>query len=142
MSDLASVIEALEHRWMRAWIAGDVRGLRALTSREFRMVFATRPCVILDAPSWLNAAADRFSCRSYRFGDVYVRRSGPVAVFATQLEVEASIRGADLSGQLWVTSIWAKSGIRRRRRMLERVVSRVDRNQAVASAVASLQLWR
>ena len=127
---------------MRAWIAADVKSLRALTSPQFRMVFATRPCVILDAPSWLGAAADRFSCRSYRFGDIYVRRCGAVAVFATQLQIEASIRGEDLSGELWVTSLWSKSRLRRRWRMIERVVSRVDRSDAVAGAIASLQLWR
>jgi hypothetical protein len=142
MSDLAAVIEALEHRWMRAWIAGDVPTLRLLTARKFRMVFATKPCVILDAPSWLKGAADRFQCEAYRFGDTYVSRSGPVAVFATQLQIVASVRGADLSGELWVTSLWSKAGLRRRWQMSQRVVSRVHEDVEVSRAIASLQLWR
>lgn len=127
---------------MRAWIASDVRDLKALTSGDFRMVFATRPCVMLDAPSWLKAAADAFSCNSYRFGDIYVRRCGPTVVFGTQLQVEASLRGEDLSGEFWLTSIWSKSRLRRRWRMQERIVSRVDGSEAAARAIASLQLWR
>ena len=127
---------------MRAWVADDRRTLKLLTSRGFRMVFGTRPCVILDAPSWLKAAADRFTCQSYRFGDVYVRKCGSVAVFATQLEMDASIGRQDLSGEYWVTSIWSKAGVRRQWRMSERMVSRLDRSEQVASAIASLQLWR
>lgn len=127
---------------MRAWIAGDVSTLRVLTSRTFRMVFATKPCVILDAPSWLKAAGDRFHCDSYRFGDTYVNRCGSVAVFATQLQIEASVSGADLSGELWVTSLWSKAGLRRRRKMSQRVLSRVHESVEVSSSIASLQLWR
>lgn len=105
MSDLASVIEALEHRWMRAWIAGDVRTLRLLTSPRFRMVFATKPCVILDAASWLKAAADRFHCDSYRFGDIYVSKCGSVAVFAqrviSRVHESAEVSRSVASLQLW-----------------------------------------
>ena len=127
---------------MRAWVAGDVRALRLLTSRDFRMVFATRPCVILDAPSWLKAAADRFGCDSYRFGDTYVSECGSVSVFATQLHLEASVRDVDLSGTLWVTSIWAKAGMRRRWQVRERVLSRLHDGPELPRAIASLQLWR
>ncbi|HEX8192137.1 MAG TPA: nuclear transport factor 2 family protein [Allosphingosinicella sp.] len=142
MSDHAAAIEALEHRWMRAWVAGDARTLKLLTSRDFRMVFATRPCVILDAPSWLKAAADRFACNSYRFGDTYVSRCRTVSVFATQLHLDACVRDADLSGTLWVTSSWAKGGMRRRWQMRERVISRLHEDPELPRAVASLQLWR
>lgn len=142
MADLDPVIETLEHHWMRAWVARDARTLKALTSRRFRMVVGTRPCVILDAASWLAAAGNRYRCTSYRFGDIYVRRLGSVAVFATQLGIEASIEGEDWSGEIWVTDIWARSGLRRRWRMTERVLSRVEAKPALAGAVRSLQLWR
>ena len=127
---------------MRAWVAGDVRTLRRLTARDFRMVFATRPCVILDAPSWLKAAADRFVCDSYRFGDTYVSRCRSISVFAAQLHLEASVQGVGLSGTLWVTSVWAKTGMRRRWQVRERAISRLDDNAELPRAVASLQLWR
>jgi hypothetical protein len=62
MSDLLPVIETMEHRLMRAWIGRDSRALKALTSRKFRMVIGSKPCVILDAKSWLQAATTRYLC--------------------------------------------------------------------------------
>jgi hypothetical protein len=98
--------------------------------------------VILDAPSWLRAAGDRFHCEAYRFGDTYVSRCGSLAVFATQLQIESSVRGADLSGELWVTSIWSKGGLRRRWQMSQRVISRLHESAELSRSIASLQLWR
>ena len=40
MADLLSVLEMMENRWMRAWVARDSRTLKALTSRKFRLVIA------------------------------------------------------------------------------------------------------
>lgn len=142
MADLLPVLETLEHRWMRAWVARDQRALKALTSRKFRMVFGSRPCVILDSASWLQAAGSRYPCSSYRFGDIYAHDLGPVAVFATQIELQATMGGKDWSGQVWVTDLWRKSGLRRNWRMLQRVVSRPDEDQQVPPAIRSLQLWR
>ena len=56
MADLSPVIETMEHRWMRAWVSGDVRTLKALTSREFRLVIASKPPVILDTATPGNVA--------------------------------------------------------------------------------------
>ena len=142
MADLHALIETMEHRWMRAWINGDMRELKALTARNFRMLFGSKPTVMLDAKSWLDAAGARYVCSSYRFGDVYVRDVGKVAVFATQLDLKARMDGHDWSGQLWVTDLWRKSTLRRKWVMVERVVSRVDDNKDVPAAVRSLQLWR
>ena len=142
MADLLPIIETMEHRWMRAWVGRDSRTLGALTSGKFRMVLGSKPCVILDAKSWLQAAPNRYLCSSYRFGDIYVHDVGPVAVFASQLELEATMDGEDWSGQFWVTDIWRKSTVRRRWRMVERVLSRLDDRPQVPAAIASLQLWR
>jgi hypothetical protein len=142
MADLLPFIETLEHRWMRAWVGRDQRALKSLTSRHFRMVIGSKPAAILDAKSWLEAATSRYLCRSYRFGDIYARGLGPVAVFASQLELEASMDGKDWSGQLWVTDIWRKSRIRRRWRLSERILSRPESNADAAGAIRSLQLWR
>jgi len=142
MADMLPIIETLENRWMRAWVGADARTLKALTSRKFRMVVGTKPSVLLDAPSWLAAATTRFRCHSYRFGDLYARDLGPVAVFATQLELEAEIDGHPWSGRLWVTDVWRKSGVRRQWRMVERVLSRPEEDQQLPAAIRSLQLWR
>jgi hypothetical protein len=142
MADLHATIETMERHWMRAWVNGDTRALKALTSRNFRMVVGSKPSVILDAKSWLEAAATRYQCTSYRFGDIYVRDLGAMAIFATQLSVKATMDGHDWSGTLWVTDLWRKSRVRRKWTMIERVLSRPDENPDVAAAIRSLQLWR
>ncbi|HTK57613.1 MAG TPA: nuclear transport factor 2 family protein [Sphingomicrobium sp.] len=142
MADILTLIETLENRWMRAWIGGDVKTLKSLTARNFRLVIASKPSVLLDAKSWLDAAASRFPCRAYRFGDIYARDLGGVVIFATQLELEAGIDGHDWSGRMWVTDLWKKTGVRRSWRMVERVFSRPEEDQEVAAAIRPLQLWR
>jgi hypothetical protein len=142
MGNLAAVIETLEHRWMRAWVAGDARTLKALTGRDFHMVMGSKPSVLLDSKSWLEAAAKRYLCRSYRFGDIYVQDLGSVAVFATQLELKASMDGHDWSGRYWVTDLWRKGRVRRKWQLVERIVTRPDDNADVPAAIRSLQLWR
>lgn len=142
MADLMPEIEAMEHRWMRAWVAQDARTMKSLTARNFSMVVGSRPSVILDTRSWLEAAQRRYLCSGYRFGDIYVRDLGPIAVFASQLELKATMDGRDWSGQLWVTDLWRKGRLRRRWRMVERVLSRPDDNKDVPGAIRALQLWR
>lgn len=141
MADPSASIETMEHRLMRSWIAGDFRALKALTSRKFRLVAGTSPCVMLDAKSWLEAAAERFRCTSYRFGDLYIHDLGLVVVFATQMEAETSIDGHPWSGKFWITDVWHKGKLRRSWRIAERLISRVESDAAVPAAFQSLQLW-
>lgn len=142
MADLMPLIETMEHRWMRAWVAGDTRTLKSLTSRNFRLVMGSKPCVILDLPSWLRAAGSRFQCASYRFGDIYVHDLGSVAVFATHLAIEATLDERDWSKELWLTDVWRRSRVRRNWRMAERVLSSPEADRQVPLAVRKLQLWR
>ena len=142
MADIHPVIETMEHRWMRAWVTRDTRELKALTSRNFRMVIGSKPAVILDYKSWIEAAGKRYRCKSYRFGDIYARDIGGVAVFATQLELTATMDGGDWSGQFWITDIWRKSKVRRKWRLVERILSQPDERAEVPAAVRSMQLWR
>ncbi|MEA1072769.1 nuclear transport factor 2 family protein [Sphingomonas sp. LY29] len=142
MADLLPVIETLENRWMRAWVGGDTRALKSLTSRNFRMVFATKPSMILDSNSWIEAARTRIFCSSYRFGDIYVRKVGGMAVFATRMELEATIDDHQLSGEVWVTDLWQKSTVTRGWRMMERLLSRPESDEKIPALVRPLQLWR
>ncbi|HEY0625897.1 MAG TPA: nuclear transport factor 2 family protein [Allosphingosinicella sp.] len=142
MADVLPIIETMEHRLMRAWIGRDIRTLKALTSRNFRMVMGSKPCVILDARSWLDAASTRYLCKSYRFGDVYARTLGPVAIFASQLDLQATMDGEDWSGEAWVTDIWRKSRVRRKWLLMERVLSRPEDRPQIPAGIRSLQLWR
>ncbi|QNN64271.1 hypothetical protein H9L12_07855 [Sphingomonas rhizophila] len=102
----------------------------------------TKPCVILDGKSWFDAAPDRFTCSSYRFGDIYVRDVGSVTVFATQLDLKAAIDGHDWSGPMWVTALWKKSRVRRKWKLVERIYSRPEQSDEVAGLLPKLELWR
>jgi ketosteroid isomerase-like protein len=142
MADLTAVIETMEHRWMRAWIAGDAKALKAVTAGNFILLSASKPPMILDRPSWLDAAANRWDCSSYRFGDIYVASHGSVALFAAPLELKAQLDGRDWSGALWVTDLWRKGRVRRGWKMVQRIVSRPDENRDLPKAIKSLQLWK
>ncbi|MDQ3482100.1 MAG: DUF4440 domain-containing protein [Pseudomonadota bacterium] len=127
---------------MRAWIGRDLPTLKALTSRNFRMVIGSKPATILDSKSWIEAAGTRFLCKSYRFGDVYARSHGTMVIFAGQMEIEARVAGEDWSGQLWMTDLWRKSRVRRRWQLVERLLSRPEASPELPAAIRSLQLWR
>ena len=142
MANLHPLIETMERSYMRAWITGDAKALKALTARNFRMVIAAKPSVILDHKSWVEAATTRYLCSAYRFGDIYVRDLGGFALFASRLELKATMDGHDWSGRYWITDLWRKSRVRRNWRLVECVVSRPDEKADAAAAIQSLQLWR
>ncbi len=142
MSDLTSTIESLENRWMRAWINADIKTLKALTARDFILLMGSKPAAILDRPSLLEAASERYFCSSYRFGDIYVRTIGSVTLFATLLEVRASLDGRDWSGPMWISDLWRKGRVRRRWKLAQRIISRPDEDPQLPRAIKSLQLWR
>ena len=127
---------------MRAWVQRDAKDLRSLTSPRFMLLMGSKPPVILDAQSWLEAATTRYLCKSYRFGDIYVRDIGGYALFASQMELKATMDGHDWSGTFWVTDLWTKSRVRRSWRMVERVISRPEDKKDVSAGIKSLQLWR
>ena len=49
-----------------------------------------------------------------------------VAVFATHVDLQATIDGSDWSGQVWVTDLWRRTKLRRNWRMVERVLTLYD----------------
>jgi hypothetical protein len=63
-------------------------------------------------------------------------------VFAAQLTLEASMGPDDWSGVAWVTDLWRRSAARRKWRLVERVISRPDTDEAMPTAIRSMQLWR
>ena len=142
MADLLPVIETMENRWMRAWLQRDRSGLKAVTARNFTLLMGSKPPVILDSRSWLEAATTRYICNSYRFGDIYVHDLGGTALFASQMELKATMDGHDWSGTFWITDLWSKSRVRRSWRMVERVISRPEDKKDVPAAIRSLQLWK
>ena len=142
MDKIASIIEAHEHLWMRAWIQRDRNQMKALAARDFIFVLGSESTAILDRASWLEAATTRFRCGSYRLDDVYVRRHGSVAVFAARMTIEARMETHDWSGATWVPNLWKRSKVRRKWQLLERTVSRPDTDPEMPGAIRSMQLWR
>lgn len=142
MADLTPVIETMEHRWMRAWVNREIKAMKGLTASDFILLTASKPPMILDRPSWLEAAAKRWDCASYRFGDIYVRSIGGVAMFAASLELKATLDGRDASGTVFVTDLWRKGKVRRGWKLSQRVVSRIDEDRELPKAIKSLQLWK
>ena len=141
MAELSPVIETLENRWMRAWVGRDLKELKALTARDFILLVGTRPAMILDRRSWIEAAGTRWDCSSYRFGDIHVRRVGSIALFATQVEFKATLNGEDWSGRQWVTDLWRKRRIGGWR-LVHKALSRIEDDPKLPAAIKSLQLWR
>lgn len=142
MANLTPVIETMEHRWMRAWVNDDMRALKAITAKSFILLTASKPPAILDRPSWLEAAAKRYLCSSYRFGDIYVQEVGGLAVFAAPVDLKATMDGRDWSGTLFVTDIWRKGRVRRGWKLAQRILSTPDQRPELAKAIKSLQLWK
>jgi hypothetical protein len=142
MADLKPIIETMEHRWMRAWVNQDVRVLKSITASNFLLLTGSTPPAILDRPSWLEAAAKRYLCSAYRFGDIFLAEHGNVVLFAAPLELTATMDGRDWSGPLFVTDLWRKGRVRRGWRLAQRIVSRADDNPDLPKAVRALQLWK
>ena len=142
MADLLPIIETMEHRWMRAWISRDAKELKSLAARDFNLLMGSKPSALLDRHSWIDAATTRWLCTSYRFGDLYARRVGAVALFATQMEIKATMDDLDWSGRLWVTDLWRRGRVRRGWQLSARVLSRPEDDKQVPAAIRSLQLWR
>ncbi|HEX9806055.1 MAG TPA: nuclear transport factor 2 family protein [Alteraurantiacibacter sp.] len=142
MDQFAARIETLEHQWMRAWMQRDRKLMKSLASRDFIFLLGSTKAAILDRPSWLEAATTRFKCESYRFGEVYVRKHGSVAIFACQLTLEAKMGENDWSGLTWVTDLWQRSRIKRQWRIVERAISRPDTDSDMPDAIRAMQLWR
>lgn len=142
MADLTPVIETMEHRWMRAWVNGDVRELKALTAKSFILLTASRPPAILDRTSWLDAAGGRYRCSAYRFGHINLVDLGSTAVFAAPLELKAVMDGRDWSGHYFVTDVWRRGRVRRGWKLVHRVLSRTDEDPQVPKTIRALQLWR
>jgi ketosteroid isomerase-like protein len=142
MADLTPVIETMEHRWMRAWVNRDAKALKAMTTRDFILLTASKPPMILDRRSWLEAAGERWDCESYRFGDIYVRSLGSTAIFAAPLELKATMDGRDWSGTIWLTDLWRRTMTRKGWKMTQRILSRIDDDREMPKAIKSLQLWK
>lgn len=142
-NDMTARFEALEHQLMRAWLEGDRKGMKGLLSSRFRLVVGAKPPVLLDRKSLLEAVGARWRISGYRFGtSIYSRQMGGTALFATEVELQGSIEGVDVSGSWWLSDHWRRSELTRRWQLADRQLSRLDERPAFPEAVRALQLWR
>ena len=142
MNEFATRIEALEHQWMRSWVQRDRNQMKSLAARDFIFLLGSKSPAILDRASWLEAATTRFRCNGYRFDEVYIRRHGSVAVFATRMTLDATMGSDEWTGETWLMDLWQKSKVRRKWRIVERTISRPDTDLKMPDAIRSMQLWR
>ncbi len=141
MADIATSIETLEHRLMRAWIRRDSGELRKVLRRDFMMIVGAERSQLLDRPSFLEAAEGRFVCSAYRFREVIVRQHGACVWFAAGVDLEMRIGGRDWEGQFWLTDMWRRGKIKRGWKLAERSLSRTDPEEILPAAIQQLQLW-
>lgn len=142
MDKFAARLETLEHQWMRAWMRGDRKAMKAIAARDFVFLLGGNRATMLDRNSWLDAATSRLRCQSYRLGDIYARRHGRIGFFACQMEIEASIDDREWKDTLWVSDLWQYSRWQRDWKLVERVISRPEADNKLCEGIASLQLWR
>lgn len=127
---------------MRAWMNGDSRTLKAMTSRDFVLMIGSQPPAMLDYSSWVDAAGKRWTCSAYRFGTVYVRQHGSTALFVAEADIETRLDRLEWSGKVWITDLWRRSKVRRRWRLVERQITRPEDQRQLPGAIKALQLWR
>lgn len=142
MDEFASQIEVLEHQWMRAWLQRDKPAMKALAARDFIFLLGSERSVLLDRASWLEAATTRLRCQSYRFHEIWVRRHGRIAVFATRMTIELRIGAREWSGDSWITDLWQRGRIGKKWKLVERTMSRPDNDPQLPDEIKQLQLWR
>lgn len=142
MDEFAAKIEASEHQWMRSWMSGERGAMKSLTSRDFVFLLGSDRSVILDRASWLEAAGQRIRCESYRFNEIYVRKHGRVAMFATRITMEGRFGKHKWTGDGWMTDLWRRPRMRGKWKLVERVLSRPDSNADLHDEIRSMQLWR
>lgn len=141
MAETAAEIEALALTAMRAWVAGDGKAMKKLTTRDFMMLVGSTPPQLLDRPSFLAAMARGFACTRFTFREVIVRVYGKSAWFVAGAELELALGGKVWSGGFMVTDLWRKGTIGGWK-LAERSLARLDGDDCIAPAIARLQLWK
>ena len=141
MAATEAEIEALELRFMRAWVAGDAKELKKLLARDFMAMVGTMPPQLLDRPSFLAGAERGFSCTKFAYREVFVRQHGKTAWFVGGAELELGLGLKGWSGPFLVTALWRKGTIGGWK-LAERSLARLDPTETLAASVAKLQLWK
>ena len=141
MADVAGEIEALQLRFMRAWVAGDGKEAKKLLARDFTAMIGTLPPQLLDRPSYLAAMGSGFACTRFALREVFVRRHGKAAWLAVGAELDLRLGGKEWSGPFLLSGLWRKGAIGGWK-LAEFSLARLDQADGLAAGVSKLQLWK
>lgn len=141
MADIPFLIQEREQRFLEAWMRRNSADLKRLVSRDCVLLFGTTPLEVLDRPSFLVAVERDFRCLGFRVGEGAVRRYGKMAWYAGSAELELKLGAREWKGRFMMTGLWQKfswGGWK----LIERTISPVSDDQALAGGVRRLQMWR
>jgi hypothetical protein len=135
-------IEALALNAMRAWVAGDAKAMKKLTTRDFMMLVGSTPPQLLDRPSFLAAMGQGFACRRFAFREVIARKHREAAWFVAGAELDLALGGRAWTGAFLVSALFRKSAWSSKLLLADLSLARQDPDTDLAAAVSRLQLWK
>ena len=141
MADIPFLIQEREQRFLESWMRRNSGDLKKLVSRDCVLLFGTTPLEVLDRPSFLVAVERDFRCLGFRVGEGAVRRYGKMAWYAGSAELELKLGTRDWKGRFMMTGLWKKfswGGWK----LIERTISPVSDDQALAGGIRRMQMWR
>ncbi|HEY9024927.1 MAG TPA: nuclear transport factor 2 family protein [Burkholderiaceae bacterium] len=99
-------IQALERRWMQAWVERDLTTCAALLADDFILTSARG--VLMPKQAWLDNAAGPFRCTAFEWLEIIVRPFDDMAVVHGRSRQQASVGEQDWSGLFLLTDVWAR----------------------------------
>jgi len=105
-SSTSTQVQALERRWMQAWVENDLQVCASILADDF--VLTSARGVLMPKASWLANAGSVFKCTSFEWLELIVRPFGDVAVVHGRSIQSALVGDQDWSGEFLVTDVWAR----------------------------------
>jgi ketosteroid isomerase-like protein len=107
MDDTAA-IEALQNRWMQAWLDRDRVVIEAILAPGFHLRSITSDGLV-DRATWIDdAIGGRVRGTAFEYSQMRVTVDGDTAVADSLLRFEGSIDGKDWSTTAWCTDVWSR----------------------------------
>jgi hypothetical protein len=135
-------IEAYALTALRAWVAGDVKAMKKLATRELLVMVGSTPPQLLDRPSFLAAMDKSFACTRFTLREVIARQHGDAAWFCAGAELELLVGGRPLNGAFLVAAMFRTGTWSSKMKLTELSLARLDPDADLAPALTRLQLWK
>jgi ketosteroid isomerase-like protein len=101
-------IEALERKWMQAWVDGDIAACASILADDF--VLTSARGTLMPKEAWLSNVGSVFKCAAFEWQELLVRTFDNFAVVHGRSRQEASVGRQDWSGVFLTTDVWARRG--------------------------------